>query len=59
MPIPNFASLISTGFAVASALAEAYADYEAAGSATIPPIRTYIGTEHVEIDLAIKRLPPP
>jgi len=55
----NLLAVLSTGIQVATGIAAAYEGYEAGGTVSVPPIRTYIGTDHIEIDLVIKHLPPP
>jgi hypothetical protein len=59
MTAPNFFAVFSTGMSIATGIAAAYEGYVAGGTVTVPPIRTYLGTDHVEIDVTIKHLPPP
>ncbi len=41
-------------------LVTAFAEWEAGEPTfTVPPIRTYIGGAHIEVDVIVKRLPPP
>lgn len=59
MPQINPMAVLSAGIQIATGLAAAYEGYAAGGTVSVPPIRTYLGGDHVEIDLVIKHLPPP
>lgn len=56
----NYLAVLSTGIAVAGAIAETFEGFEeGAPSITVPPIRTYLGADHVEIDIVVKHLDVP
>jgi hypothetical protein len=52
--------ILSVGAAIGGPVITAFAELESgAQTFTVPPIRTYIGGEHLEIDVTVTRLPPP
>lgn len=52
----NIWKYFNLAFAIASAVQAAEAQYQATGQVAIPSIKTYLGADHVEIDLALKKI---
>lgn len=52
----NFAQIIQVGTAVLGAILNAGASLIVGKAFELPKIRTYIGNQHVELDVTIKRL---
>jgi hypothetical protein len=56
----NPLEMLSVGCAIGGPVLTAFAELESGEQTlTVPPIRAYIGTEHLEFDVTIRRLPPP
>ncbi len=53
--------MLSVGCAIGGPIITAYAEWESSAETTllVPPIRTYVAGEHIEVDITIRRLPPP
>ncbi len=54
----NPMQILGAGFTIAAEVGAAYESYEASSETAlvVPPIRAYIGADHIEIDITIKRL---
>ena len=55
----NFMQAMSVGMAIGSEVITSYESLEATGDLEIPPIKTYLGGDHLEIVISVKKLPPP
>lgn len=50
----NFFEILSVGATILNALSGALGQLAAGQAVTAPPIRTYIGGKHVELDITVK-----
>ncbi|MGH8165012.1 MAG: hypothetical protein ACREP1_11835 [Rhodanobacteraceae bacterium] len=55
-PSVNFFEVIQVGAAVLGALGSVVAQLSAGQPASLPPVRTYIGGRHVELDVKVTPL---
>jgi hypothetical protein len=54
--VASFLSYLPAAFAIAAKLATYEAEFAAGVPAVVDPIRTYIGKQHIEIDITVRQL---